>query len=108
MSIALLITATPVDTSPAATAQRFLAARDTRDAAKIGAAWSVFLIVRWAMCMGIALLALANTGVVLRQVAACFALPRMTNHVAALVILSVTCFLEHQVFRKVLGVVTQV
>jgi len=38
--------------------QRFLAARTARDAAKIGAAWSVFLIVRWAMCMGIALLAL--------------------------------------------------
>jgi Na+/proline symporter len=42
--------------------QRFLAARDPRDAAKIGAAWSVFLVVRWAMAVGIALLAL--TGVV--------------------------------------------
>ena len=38
--------------------QRFLAARTSRDAAKIGATWSLFLIVRWAMCAGIALLAL--------------------------------------------------
>lgn len=44
--------------------QRFLAARDARDAAKVGAAWSVFLIVRWAMAAGIALLALTGvTGV---------------------------------------------
>jgi len=44
--------------------QRFLAARDARDAAKIGAAWSVFLVVRWAMAIGIALLALTGvTGV---------------------------------------------
>jgi Na+/proline symporter len=44
--------------------QRFLAARDPRDAAKVGAAWSVFLIVRWAMAIGIALLALTGvTGV---------------------------------------------
>ena len=41
-------------------AQRFLAARDARDAAKIGAAWSLFLIVRWAMCAGIALLAITG------------------------------------------------
>jgi SSS family solute:Na+ symporter len=40
--------------------QRFLAARDARDAAKVGAAWSVFLIVRWAMTVGIALLALTG------------------------------------------------
>jgi SSS family solute:Na+ symporter len=40
--------------------QRFLAARDDRDAAKVGASWSVFLIVRWAMVMGIALLALTR------------------------------------------------
>ena len=40
--------------------QRFLAARDDRDAAKIGASWSGFLIVRWAMVMGIALLALTG------------------------------------------------
>lgn len=40
--------------------QRFLAARSDRDAAKIGAAWSVFLVVRWAMCMGIVLLALTG------------------------------------------------
>ena len=38
--------------------QRFLAARDARDAAKVGAAWSCFLIVRWAMAIGIALLGL--------------------------------------------------
>jgi len=38
--------------------QRFLAARDARDAAKVGAAWSAFLVVRWAMVMGIALLAI--------------------------------------------------
>ena len=37
--------------------QRFLAARDARDAAKVGAAWSIFLIVRWAMAAGIAMLA---------------------------------------------------
>jgi len=44
--------------------QRFLAARSDRDAAKIGASWSLFLIVRWAMVMGIALLALTGvTGV---------------------------------------------
>jgi len=40
--------------------QRFLAARNPRDAAKVGAAWSAFLIVRWGMAMGIVLLALAG------------------------------------------------
>jgi len=40
--------------------QRFLAARNPRDAAKVGAAWSVFLIVRWAMAMGLALLAITS------------------------------------------------
>ena len=40
--------------------QRFLAARDERDACKIGAAWSIFLIVRWGMTMGIAMLALTG------------------------------------------------
>jgi len=40
--------------------QRFLAARDVRDASKIGAAWSLFLIVRWGMATGIVLLALAG------------------------------------------------
>ena len=40
--------------------QRFLAARNPRDAAKVGAAWSAFLVVRWAMAMGIALLALTG------------------------------------------------
>lgn len=42
--------------------QRFLAARDPRDAAMVGASWSVFLIVRWAMAMGIALLAISAGG----------------------------------------------
>ena len=37
--------------------QLFLSTRNPRDAAKVGAAWSAFLIVRWAMAMGIALLA---------------------------------------------------
>lgn len=40
--------------------QRFLAARDERDAAKIGAAWSLFLILRWGMAMAIVLLALSG------------------------------------------------
>jgi len=40
--------------------QRFLAARNPRDAAKLGGAWSLFLIVRWAMCAGIVLLALTG------------------------------------------------
>lgn len=40
--------------------QRFLAARNDRDAAKVGASWSAFLVVRWAMVMGIALLALTG------------------------------------------------
>jgi Na+/proline symporter len=40
--------------------QRFLAARNARDACKIGAAWSGFLIVRWGMAMGIALIALTG------------------------------------------------
>jgi Na+/proline symporter len=44
--------------------QRFLAARNERDAAKLGAAWSFFLIVRWALVSGIVLLALTGvTGV---------------------------------------------
>jgi solute:Na+ symporter, SSS family len=38
--------------------QMFLSARDPRDASKVGAAWSAFLVVRWAMVMGIALLAI--------------------------------------------------
>lgn len=41
--------------------QRFLAARNDRDAAKIGAAWSGFLVVRWAMVMGITLLAITGS-----------------------------------------------
>jgi Na+/proline symporter len=40
--------------------QRFLAARSPAEASKVGAAWSVFLIVRWGMAMGIALLALTG------------------------------------------------
>lgn len=40
--------------------QRFLSARNSADASKLGAAWSFFLIVRWAMCMGLALLALTS------------------------------------------------
>jgi SSS family solute:Na+ symporter len=40
--------------------QRFLAARNDWDAAKVGASWSGFLLVRWAMVMGIALLALTG------------------------------------------------
>ena len=40
--------------------QRFLAARNAHDASKIGAAWSLFLIVRWGMATGIVLLALAG------------------------------------------------
>jgi len=40
--------------------QRFLAARNDRDAAKVGASWSVFLLARWAMVTGIALLALTG------------------------------------------------
>lgn len=40
--------------------QRFLAARDEKDAAKIGAVWSLFLVVRWGMAMAIVLLALAG------------------------------------------------
>ncbi len=42
--------------------QIFLASKGPRDAAKVGAAWSAFLIVRWAMCMGIALLAITAMG----------------------------------------------
>jgi len=42
--------------------QRFLAARSPRDAAKLGGAWSLFLVVRWAMCVGIVLLALTAVG----------------------------------------------
>lgn len=40
--------------------QRFLSARNPRDAAKVGAAWSFFLIPRWGMAMGIVLLSLAG------------------------------------------------
>lgn len=39
--------------------QRFLAAKDDRDAAKIGALWSFFLCYRWSLAMGIAALAIA-------------------------------------------------
>ena len=40
--------------------QFFLASRNPRDAAKLGAAWSFFLIVRWGMAAGIALLAMSG------------------------------------------------
>lgn len=40
--------------------QRFLAARDDRDAAKIGAVWSLFLVVRWGMAIAIVLLAISG------------------------------------------------
>ncbi|MCP4608459.1 MAG: hypothetical protein GY845_07080 [Planctomycetes bacterium] len=40
--------------------QIFLASRNPREAAKLGAAWSFFLIVRWGMATGIALLALVG------------------------------------------------
>lgn len=40
--------------------QLFLATRNPRDAAKVGAAWSLFLVVRWGMCAGITLLALSG------------------------------------------------
>ena len=40
--------------------QRFVAARSARDAAKLAAAWPFFLVVRWGMVMGIALLALTG------------------------------------------------
>ena len=42
--------------------QRFLATRSERDAAKAGAAWSVFLVLRWGMVMAIALLAWTSFG----------------------------------------------
>lgn len=42
--------------------QRFLAARNEKDAAKIGAAWSLFLVVRWGMAMAIVLLAFSGIG----------------------------------------------
>ncbi len=40
--------------------QFMLASRNPREAAKLGAAWSFFLIVRWGMCAGIVLLAIAG------------------------------------------------
>ena len=40
--------------------QLFLATRDARDASKVGAAWSFFLIARWGMAAGITLLAIAG------------------------------------------------
>jgi len=40
--------------------QRFIAARSPANAAKVGAVWSLFLIVRWGLCMGITLLALTG------------------------------------------------
>ncbi len=40
--------------------QRFLAAKDSRDASRVGAAWSFFLIIRWAMAMGIVVIAVSG------------------------------------------------
>ena len=40
--------------------QFFLATRNPRDAAKAGAAWSFFLIIRWGMTAGITLLAISG------------------------------------------------
>lgn len=40
--------------------QRFLSARNERDAAYIGASWSFFLVIRWGMAMSIVLLALTG------------------------------------------------
>jgi len=40
--------------------QLFLASRNPRDAAKVGAGWSLFLIVRWGMSAGIVLLAITG------------------------------------------------
>ncbi len=39
--------------------QRFLSAKNDRDAAKIGSIWSVFLCYRWSLAMGIAALAIS-------------------------------------------------
>jgi SSS family solute:Na+ symporter len=38
--------------------QRFLSTRSARDASKAGGLWSFFLLSRWAMCMGVAVLGL--------------------------------------------------
>jgi Na+/proline symporter len=40
--------------------QRYLAARNARDAAKLAAAWPLFLVPRWAMVAGITLLAMCG------------------------------------------------
>jgi Na+/proline symporter len=42
--------------------QRYLAARDPREAAKVAAAWPFFLTVRWMMVAGITLLAISGIG----------------------------------------------
>ncbi len=42
--------------------QRYLAARDPRDAAKVAALWPFFLTVRWMMVAGITLLAISGIG----------------------------------------------
>jgi len=42
--------------------QRFLSARTPADACKVGGIWSVFLLVRWAMTMGITVVALVHYG----------------------------------------------
>lgn len=40
--------------------QRFLSAKNPRDASKIGSLWSLFLCYRWSLAMGIAALAIAG------------------------------------------------
>lgn len=42
--------------------QRFLSAPSAKDACKIGGMWSVFLLVRWAMTMGITVVAIVHFG----------------------------------------------
>jgi Na+/proline symporter len=42
--------------------QRFLAAKDARDASKLGALWGVIHTIRWPMAMGLAALALVGLG----------------------------------------------
>ncbi len=42
--------------------QRFLAARDTRDASKVGALWGIIHTVRWPFAMSIAIMAIMGIG----------------------------------------------
>lgn len=47
--------------------QRFLAARDARDAQKLGALWGVIHTIRWPMAMAVAVLALLASGSEVRE-----------------------------------------